>query len=267
MLQSVADFIKTFLIPGSFSFLLLGLTFGVLLSRGPKRSRKLAVPLLTALAILYWLESLPVVADVLGTRFYAADARPKSPGELSGAHAIVVLGAGAWSYGPATQRVTVPQEQTIFNAFEGARLSHLMSDRLPVIASGGVVSADAEEDTEAALLRALLIRGGVPAERVLLESDSRTTREQVLNVVPMLKQHGWDPFILIAPAVQLPRAAAGFAAQGVHPIGAAAPFRPPHHYSPVEQWLPDPAVLHVSERAAYDYLAWFYYWMRGWLRR
>ena len=267
MLQSLADFIKAFLVPGSFSFLLCGLTFGALLAHGPRRSRKLAVPLLTALAAMYWLQSLPVVADALASRFHAADARPRSAGDLSGAQAIVVLGAGAWSYGPTNLRLTVPLEQTIYNAFEGARISRLMSDRLPLIASGGPVEANAHQDSEGAIVRDLLIRSGVPAERILLESASRTTREQVLNITPLLKQHQWDPFVLIAPAVQMPRAAAGFAAQGVHPIAAAAPFPSQHASVPAGRWIPNGGALGVSERAAYDYLAWGYYWMRGWLRR
>ena len=265
MLQSVADFIKAFLIPGSLSFLLLGVTFGALLAYG-RRSRRLAAPLLTALAALYWLESLPVVADALASRFHAADARPRSAGELSGAHAIVVLGAGAWSYGPGDLRTTVPLEQTVLNAYEGARISHLMSDRLPVVASGGVVEIDAQQNTEAAIVRDLLIRGGVPAERILIESTSRTTHEQVLSVTPILTRHGWDPFVLIAPAVQLPRAVAGFSAQGVHPIAAAAPFQLQRGAHPARRWIPSFDALSVSERAAYDYLAWGYYWMRGWLR-
>jgi len=270
MLQSLAAFIKTFLIPGSFSFLVLGLTLGILLLHGPGRSRRFAVLLLTGLGVLYWLESLPVVASALATRFHAADAHQRSADDISGARAIVVLGAGARTFGPATLRVTEPFDQTIFNAFEGARLSHLVSGRLPVIASGGVVDPeeggqDTGKDTEAALLRDLLIRGGVPAERILLESASRTTHEQVLNIAPMIKRQGWDPFVVVAPAVQMPRAVAGFVSQGVHPIAAAAPFQ--DDSAPSGRWMPNGGALGVSERAAYDYLAWAYYWMRGWLRR
>jgi uncharacterized SAM-binding protein YcdF (DUF218 family) len=268
MLQSLAAFIKTFLVPGSFSFLVLGLTLGILLLHGPRRSRRFAVILLTGLGVLYWLESLPVVASALATRFHAADAHQRSADDISGARAIVVLGAGARTFGPAALRVTEPFDQTIFNAFEGARLSHLVSGRLPVIASGGVVDAEeGGQDTEAALLRDLLIRGGVPAERILLESASRTTHEQVLNIAPMIKRQGWDPFVVVAPAVQMPRAVAGFLAEGVHPMAAAAPFKKEDDSSPGSRWIPNAGALGVSERAAYDYLAWGYYWMRGWLRR
>jgi uncharacterized SAM-binding protein YcdF (DUF218 family) len=266
MLQSLADAIKMFLVPGSFAFLLVGLTGGVLLAYSPRPTRRLAVPLITALAATYWLESLPVVSEALATRFHAADAGPRSVGDLSGAQAIVVLGAGARSYGPPELKVVMPFEQTIYNALEGARISRLMSDRLPVIASGGLAPPDAPQHTEGAIVRELLVRGGVPTERILVESASRTTHEQALNVAPILKRHGWDPFVLIAPAVQMPRAIAGFVTQGVHPIAAVAPFQSKQEDVETGRWMPNGGSLSLSERAVYDYLAWAYYWMRGWLR-
>jgi uncharacterized SAM-binding protein YcdF (DUF218 family) len=266
VLQSLAGVIKLFLVPGSFAFLLLGLTVGVLLAYSPRPTRRLAVPLITALAATYWLESLPVVSEALATRFHAADAAPRSVDDLSGAHAIVVLGAGARSYGPPELKVAMPFDQTIYNALEGARISRLMSDRLPVIASGGLAPPDAPQHSEAVIVRDLLIRGGVPPERILVESASQTTHEQALNVSPILKRHGWDPFVLIAPAVQMPRATAGFVAQGVHPIAAVAPFQSKQEEDATARWMPNGGALSLSERAVYDYMAWAYYWMRGWLR-
>jgi uncharacterized SAM-binding protein YcdF (DUF218 family) len=268
MLESVAEFVKSSLIPGSFTFLLLGLTLGVLLGYGPRRCRRLAIPALTLLAGGYWLASLPIVSEALATRFHARDAAPATATRLAGAEAIVVLGAGASSYSVAGHTTTVPHRQTLYNAVEAARLFHLMSGRLTVIASGGVARPQSQEEPETTMLRDLLVSAGVPPERIILESESRTTHEQALNIAPLLKAHDWEHFALVTPPVQLPRAAAVFATQGVHPIPAAAPYRPAiPGRSPPSRWIPNGGSLNDSAEAAYDYLAWGYYWMRGWLTK
>jgi uncharacterized SAM-binding protein YcdF (DUF218 family) len=65
--------------------------------------------------------------------------------------------------------------------------------------------------------------------------------------------------------MHMPRAAATFRAQGVDPIPAVARFRS-DALVPAVRWRPSDAALGVSRRAFYDYLAWLYYWQRGWLR-
>jgi uncharacterized SAM-binding protein YcdF (DUF218 family) len=267
MFDSLAEIVKSFLIPGSFSFLLLGLTIGVLLGWGPKRVRRFAVPMLTLLAAGYWIGSVPIVADALATRFHASDAAPATAATIADADAIVVLGAGVRSYVSAGRATTIPDQQTIYNASEGARLFHLTGGRLSIIASGGIAHPRSQQEPETVVIRDLLMRAGVPADRILLESQSRTTHEQALNIAPMLKERHWERFALVTPPVQLPRAAASFAALGVRPIPAAAPFRSAlAGDSSSSRWFPNGGALSDSARAAYDYVAWGYYWMRGWLR-
>jgi hypothetical protein len=38
------------------------------------------------------------------------------------------------------------------------------------------------------------------------------------------------------------------------------------HLPPPSPLIPDAASLIVSDEALYDYLAWIYYWSKGWLR-
>jgi uncharacterized SAM-binding protein YcdF (DUF218 family) len=136
---------------------------------------------------------------------------------------------------------------------------------LPVIASGGRQDGAPPEATESGILKEWLVRGGVPEDRILLESSSRNTREQAQRVVPMLLERGWRRFVLITPAVHGPRAAAVFRAEGGDPVPAAAPFWPEEVRGNRHGWTPNGAALRATERATYDYLAWAYYWARGWL--
>ena len=266
-MDAVADLVKALLVPGSISFLLIALTGCVVLAWGPRRSRWLAVPALTILAAGYWLASLPIVADALATRFHAGSAQPATAADLGDVQAIVVLGAGANGYGAAERVVTIPDRQTVFNALEGGRVFRLLSGRVPVIASGGIVDPDALQEPESVVLRDLLMRAGVPEDQILLESASRTTHEQAINIAPMLKTHQWARVALVTPPVQMRRALAVFEAAGVHPIPAVAPYRSDDSVksAPASRWLPNGEALDVSSRATYDYLAWVYYWVRGWL--
>lgn len=263
MLDSLAELTKSFLIPGGFTFFLFGVTIGVVLAYGPRRTRRFGFPLIAALVVFYWIISVPAIADLLATRFHAKDAGPITADRLSGAQAIVVLGAGVRNtYTVGGQTVSFPDAQTIFNAVEAARI-HDLAGGLPIIASGGIQDDPTQKwQAESEILREWLLRAGVPPDHIVLESGSRTTREQALLVAPLLKSRHWERFVLVVPAVQGPRAAAVFRQQGVSPILAAAAYSADAERKKKPGWIPNGGGLRVSERAIYDYLAWAYYTLR-----
>jgi uncharacterized SAM-binding protein YcdF (DUF218 family) len=262
-LDAFAELAKSLLRPGTITFLLLGLTLGILLAYGPRRARPAALPLLALLALFYWMGSVPAVANALATRFHARDAGLVTLADVSAARAIVVLGAGVrTTYRAGGQMVAIPDPQTVYNAVEGARIYHLFPNGLPIIASGGQQSAN--DQLESLILREWLVKAGVPEDRILLESGSRNTREQARLVSPILKNNHWERFVLVTPAVQGPRASSVFRREGVDPIPASAPYA--SNQEPSSSWIPNTGALRATERATYDYLAWAYYWMRGWLR-
>lgn len=267
MLDAIAELTKSSLIPGTLSFLLFGLTVGVLLLYGPRQVRRLGMTILALLAFGYWMGSVPIVAEALATRLHAHNARPVTAEDISGAKAIVVLGAGIrTSYKAAGHGVVIPDPQTVYNAVEAARIYQLVQGGLPVVASGGKQPDSSDEAIESLVLKDWLTQAGVPPERITLESRSRNTREQAQFVGPLLKANHWDRFVLVTPAVQGPRAAAVFRREGVDPIIASAPFADENERKSGGRWTPNFGALRESERAVYDYLAWGYYWTRGWLR-
>jgi uncharacterized SAM-binding protein YcdF (DUF218 family) len=267
MLDAIAELTKSSLIPGTLSFLLFGLTLGALLLYGPRQARRIGMTILTLLALGYWVGSVPIVADALATRFHARNAGQVTVENISGAKAIVVLGAGIrTSYKAGGHGVAIPDPQTVYNAVEAARIYQLVQGGLPVVASGGKQPYSSDETIESLVLRDWLTRAGVPPERITLESDSRNTREQAQFVGLLLKANHWERFVLVTPAVQGPRAAAVFRREGVDPIIASAPFAADSDRQSSERWMPNLGALRESERAIYDYLAWAYYWTRGWLR-
>jgi uncharacterized SAM-binding protein YcdF (DUF218 family) len=262
MMDSLAAFTKTFLLPGSASFLLTAVTAGlVMLAVG--RTRRLGRWILTLIVLLYWALSLPAVCDWLGRTLpgvLATRAMPAAP-----PRAIVVLAAGVSRNGDSTMSdaVVVPLEQTTLNAIQAARL-YAQQGPLPVIASGGCNDC-AVEPPESATLRQLLIARGVPPDRIVEESTSRTTREQALAVAPIVRAHAWNPVFLVTAPVHLLRARGAFNNAGVDVIPMPAA---PHSSGTTfgQRWTPSPDALESSQKSMYDYLGYFYYWSRGWLR-
>jgi uncharacterized SAM-binding protein YcdF (DUF218 family) len=263
--DAITAAIKLLFIPGSLSFLLLGLTLGVVLLLFVPRARRVARYELAALALLYWLLSIPAVADLLANRFHAAGTSRLGAADVSGTDAILVLGAGVVSHSLNGFTASVPDRQTIFNAFEGARLYRAIGRPVSVIASGGVVNADWQREPESRVIRNLLVTAGVPSSEIIEESASKSTHEQAVNLAPIIRSHGWTRVIVVAPSVQMPRAVRGFAREGIDVIAAEAPFASDVGTPARSRWIPTGDALTVSARANYDYFAWFYYWIRGWL--
>lgn len=256
----MTDVFKAFLIPGSRLCLLVGLTLGLFFLYGPKRARTWARAWLTVITVAYWLMSLPPISIGLATRFLGDEGRVRSTADLSGASAIVVLGSGIQTYRTDGRQLTVPESQTAFNALEAARLYELRP--VPVIVSGGLAAPAPTRKPESEVLRDVLVDNGVPGERILLESASRTTFEQARNVASLLKTRRWTRFALVASPGHMPRAAATFRGQGVQPVPAIAQLMSERAASSTS-WLPSESALFVSQTAGYDYSAWLYYWARG----
>jgi uncharacterized SAM-binding protein YcdF (DUF218 family) len=266
VLDAVAAVIKLFFIPGSLSFLLAGVTVGVLLAAGVRPFRRAALAGLGAIVLLYWILSIPVVADTLATRFHERTT-PRSTTDVHGCDVIVVLGAGISSVTSNGQTLNIPDSQTAFNAFEGARIYHLFPTPVPVVASGGIPDFYRQKGPESLVIRGLMVTAGVPDDGIVLDSDSRTTHEQAVNIAAMARQRGWQRIALVAPPVQMARAAGAFAREGLPSIvRAEAPFQSDADGRQGSRWLPSTEALWISQRALYDYLGWMYYWSRGWLR-
>jgi len=200
----------------------------------------------------------------LATGFGLATWKPLSAADINRVEAIVVLGAGIWDSGGGY--VTVPSDQTVLNAREAARLFHLHAGDTTVLASGGIADPRLSHEPETVILLDLLRKYGVPSDRILLESGSRTTHEQAERVTPMLMANHWDRFALVTAPVHLLRAVRVFKAQGVSPIAAPAPFRFDGPEGPPVWWRPSIAALGRSEESFYDYFAFLYYWSEGWLK-
>lgn len=262
MADSFVNVMKYFLTPGSAFFLLIVVTVGLALL-SLRRTRRVGTWWLIVFVLGYWLLSLPVMCDWLGGTL----PRWLSPtgGSPAAPQAIVVLSAGVSRVGDSsiTEATMIPDDQTALNAIAGARL-YKRTGSMPIIASGGCFDCTIERP-ESEAVRQILIAHGVPADRIIEESRSNTTHEQAQFVSAILQAHGWNCVFLVTSPVHLLRARASFTALGINAMAAPAAF----HTGLTEfsyRWRPTPDALTSSEESMYDYLGYFYYWARGWLR-
>ena len=229
------DLIKVWVGPGSLTFLMVLLGVGVWLRR-VTRARTLAGILIAVLLAAYLVLSLPWTAGHLARALQGSNQALLQFEGVPRPLCIVVFGG---DHADARIRETV-------------RLNRALHPQL-VILSGDADFFEA------------LVGAGVPAERIVWDAKSRTTRAQAVNLGPLLKRHSVSHFVLVASPIHMRRALGAVRAAGLNPIPSISEV--PRDWTPsglaslVPQWEP----LRLSEQALYEYLALWYYRARGWL--
>ncbi len=131
---------------------------------------------------------------------------------------IVVLGAAVGVGGG-------PSAALRRRVAEGVR--RLEAGAAPVLLlSGGKGSAKGggkggSVPSEAEVMRDLVLAAGVPQDRLVVETDSRSTLENARCSARIMRARGWTKALVVTDAVHLPRALLAFRALGIEAKGAA----------------------------------------------
>lgn len=265
-MNPLVEFIKEFLIPGSTWFLLIAATGSALLLFGGDRKRRLARVVLVGLVVLYWLISVPVVANALQT---AQRGRASEPANQlpSSPLPIVVLGNGLEGYVALGGRIELPGGRTAMNTlFALDRFRAYPASML--IASGGIHPSITGGYPEAAVIRDALIRNHVPPDHIIVEGTSTTTREQAVASANILKQLGAPTCIVVTSTQQMGRAIDLFAHEGIKALPLYVTSLPWTLGERARWWewiMPSTAARAVSRDVIYELIAWPYYRLRGWI--
>jgi uncharacterized SAM-binding protein YcdF (DUF218 family) len=208
----------------------------------------------------YFLLSLPAIARPLHVGLASAYPPLESPVAMQ-SRAVIVLSGGADYLRTATGEVAVPSRPTLQRIAEAVRVYRMLDAPL-VIASGG--SPNPGDRSEAEVIHDRLVAAGVPAERILLESGSRDTRESASRVRALLEARQMDAVVLVTSALHMPRAMRAFRSEGVNTIAAPASGRLAGLPSGWRAMIPDANALVVSEASLHEYAGIVYYLLRGW---
>jgi uncharacterized SAM-binding protein YcdF (DUF218 family) len=257
------EVVKAMLVPGSASFLLLGLTVGLALILASLRTRRWGIAWLTILAATYWLLSLPATASFLEGALIG-DVRPlQAASAAPGAQAIVVLGGGSETFRAEDLAVSAPSEPSALRALEAARVYGLVPTLL-VIPSGGPGGVAGLGEPESTVMRRVLEANGIPTERIVEEALASSTREEALALGEILAERGVSRVIVVTSPTHMRRALGALAAVGIAPIGS--PSREHSESRPaVGALLPSERALGDSRQALREVMALIYYAARGWL--
>ena len=135
-----------------------------------------------------------------------------------------------------------------------------------IIVSGGSGALEAVAHSEAAELATLLRLAGVPDSALVLEKESRNTRENALLTKQIVASHPqWDTLVLVTSAFHQRRALGCFAKVGLRPLPFPAGVQTIDRRAAVGYWLvPDGSALGRWSLLLHELAGWAAYKLRGW---
>lgn len=211
-----------------------------------------------AAVIWLWLWSTPLASGWLTAELESGAPRLTQWANLPSAQVAVVLGGAIAT--PSAEYPLPSLTDSSDRIWQAARLYR--NNRAPLLLLSGGSDPLVALESEAESMRTLLTELGVPSDRLLLETRSRTTQENARYSAALLKERGIRTIILVTSALHMKRAVMEFEAVGltVHPF-AVDPSLPPN-WGAAAAWLPDAGALRSSAFAMKELVGRLASWAR-----
>lgn len=226
------------------------------------RFKRLALLFVFTGVVWLGLWSLPITSIEVGS-FLEEQYVIASLEELPHADAIVVLGGNS----AANRRNWFEKEVDRDSAHRRLDTAEALyiAGKAPII----IVSGGANEGTvsEARGMESSLRALGVPAEVIIREDDSQTTRENALYTKRTMEAHDLHSVLVVTSALHMPRAMGVFKSLD---IDAHAAQNPPQINMPQDNpdfnpYYPNMRALAASRSIIKEYLGYWVYQLRGWI--
>lgn len=245
--MSIYAFIKSDLIPGSITLLFLLLGAGVVLL-WIDRTRRIGRWAVTGTIVAYWVLATKLGVRTLTWVVAAPYGQLADSARLADVAAVVVLEAGGARYESGRAAFTVVDRSSAQRTAEALRVLRLRPGAI-VVASGGSASP-ATRSRGVLAMRDILLSNGIPAERIVVDSMSPSSRRHAARVPGLLRERGITRFALVTSRPHMRRAMREFRAAGAQPVPAPAPAP-----TAGTSWFwPSIAALQQSYEAAYELL-------------
>jgi uncharacterized SAM-binding protein YcdF (DUF218 family) len=223
------------------------------------QARRLLFVVVTAYTVL----SIYGFSEGVG-RLLFIDINPLAAGDIRpGRTAVVVLGSGAFTardWAGSTYSIVDPVDAS--RTLEAVRVFRLV-DAQWVISSGGKVHPDDPHEASGITMRDALVALGVPAARLIVETESRNTHDEAVIIAPMLRHLDVEHVVLVTSGTHMRRSLGAFRAQGIRAIPAIA--RDPYAALSWSDWiLPSDMGLWKSSSVIHEIVGLAYYTARGW---
>jgi uncharacterized SAM-binding protein YcdF (DUF218 family) len=113
-------------------------------------------------------------------------------------------------------------------------------------------------------MQSLLVWLGVPADRIVIEQDSRNTHDEAVLVKAMLPSLGAERVVVVTSVIHMRRSIQVFKKAGIDAIPAVA-FERNETDNSMTRYLPSSEGLRESGMLAHELLGFMYYKARGWI--
>jgi uncharacterized SAM-binding protein YcdF (DUF218 family) len=114
-------------------------------------------------------------------------------------------------------------------------------------------------DKTARIMTDVLVKLGVPPDRLIVDGQSHNTADSARNIAPIVRD---EDFFLVTSAGHLSRSLSAMAVHGLRPIPAPTDHKMPRDWASAD-WTPSPAALAVADLAVHEYLGVVWYRLTG----
>ena len=227
--------LKTLFVPGTLGFLALVLTVSVA-ALFWRRARRWSAIAIAVVFVSYAILAMPLVADAIAAPLLGTPHSDRSRLTHQDGTAVVMLTGDSSS----------------------GRLSETL-DLIRRIDPAYVILSGSDQASE------IDLRAAVPPARLIVLAKSRTTREQALDLQPVLAAHAIRRVCVVASGLQTRRALATFAALHLAVIPIPSPIDYVVRRSGAWRLVPQFGALQLSGDAIYEYGALIYYRWNRWV--
>lgn len=209
--------------------------------------------------LFFYCASTPVVVNPLFTRLEGE----KSVKQLPKTHydaAVVLTGMVTLSLSRENSVEFGDGVDRILKGMDMVR--HKQADYLVI--SGGSGELIGPVISESKLLKAFAVRFGIPKEKILIDANSRNTRENALMTKLLLESYNLKKIALITSAFHMPRAIGCFKAVGLAPDPVPVDYQvPPPKKKDFRNYFPKAATLSRFSTLIHELVGIIVYGVRG----
>lgn len=214
-----------------------------------RKQRKAGLLNLT-IGLALWLFAILPVSNVL---MHGLESKYHLPKDAQG-DVIILLGGGVYYGVPDLSGVGAPSEDMLSRIVTAVRLQKKLN--VPVIISGGVVFSG--HASEALIGKRFLVDLGVPADKIVMEENSRDTLENTRYTKEICERHQFKKPLLITSAYHMERAVWSFQKIGLEVTPFPANFHT--HEGGQYSWHDFlPRDLRSAYTALHEYLGLLFY--------
>jgi uncharacterized SAM-binding protein YcdF (DUF218 family) len=225
---------------------------------GKKKSSALFLLLALTLA---WGASTPYVAESLMGRL-EQDYPAMMMSEVPRSRCVVMLGGAVEPVRPP--RVDIDLLDGADRVRKTAQLYRAGLAQV-VIVSGGNQPWSPFDEPEAESVKTLLLEGGVPAEAIYLEMESRNTRENAFYSIALLEELGCGVPLLVTSSAHMKRAVGAFGRLRVEVFPVSTDVKVVDRPSlTVFDFLPDAGALLMTNDAMREWMGQWVYKLNEW---